>query len=264
VTPLTVVIPWADRPELARTLRHNAGEFRRLGAEVLVVCCGGDAGMLAACTNDVPGLEVDTVVLDAPFNKALALNVGAHRARGATLFFLDSDLLLDPGACETALARVSDERAVTLARVVESDARLGTPLPHLRTITHVLELETSNGKVVRVETNRRDVSGESRGAPGMVFVEKRHFELVGGMNSDLTGWGFEDVDLLIRLKLAAGLAVEPAGSAVHLTHGDDLRRIDGPSRSSNEALNFGMCMANYGLGHYLGTYQDDVATWGHG
>lgn len=257
---LSVVIPWADRPELARTLAHNAEQFRRLEAEVLVACCGGDAAVLKEC---IAGAECDVgaVFIDASFNKALALNIGAHFARGDVLFFLDSDLLLGEGACLAALERLSGDSAVTLARVTESVPPAGLRLPHLKAITHVLELESSDGRRVRVETNCRSMADGSRSAPGNVVLLKRHFERAGGMNSDLTGWGFEDLDLLIRLQLCEGLRVESAGSAVHLTHGDDRRRIDGASRVENETHNFNQCMANYGLGHYSGTYADDVASW---
>jgi glycosyltransferase involved in cell wall biosynthesis len=195
-----------------------------------------------------------------PFNKSLALNVGAHHAHGETLFFLDADLELHEGSCSAGLRLVSDDCAVTLDRVVESAAKQGRVYEHLHSIVNSIELETDEGRVVRLETNRRHLHDGSRSAPGMVFVRKSRFEQVGGMNSDLTGWGWEDLDLLARLQLAAGMRIERAGTATHLTHADEARSISGPHRAANESHNAAMCMANYGLGYYLGTYADDVAT----
>ncbi len=44
---LSILIPWADRPELAQTLSANAQVFAALEAEVLVANCGGDDSALA-------------------------------------------------------------------------------------------------------------------------------------------------------------------------------------------------------------------------
>jgi hypothetical protein len=207
---------------------------------------------------------VRSVSIDAPFNKALALNIGAHHARAETLFFLDSDLELGKGTCAAALSRVADDCAVTLDRVVEARPQTRAEYPELRAIVNTFELETSDGRKVRIETNRQRLEDGSRSAPGMVFLRKKCFEQVGGMNSDLTGWGWEDLDLLLRLQLCLSLRIERVGTAKHLTHGDDTRCIDGSSRAANEARNASMCLANYGQGYYFGTYADDVASFRQG
>jgi GT2 family glycosyltransferase len=258
---LSVVIAWANRPELAHTLVANAPVFAEADAEVIVASCGGNAEVLAGCVARAESPRVRSVSIDAPFNKALAINVGAHHARAEALFFLDSDLVLGAGTCRQALSRVSENCAVTLDRVVESAPEARLDYPHLRAIVNTFEIETDDGRCVRIETNRRRLDDGSRSAPGMVFVRKSCFEQVGGMNSDLTGWGWEDLDLLLRLQLCLALRIERIGTATHLTHGDDRRCIDGTSRALNEARNASLCMANYGLGHYLGTYDDDVSTW---
>ena len=51
------------------------------------------------------------------------------------------------------------------------------------------------------------------------------------------------------------------GSVVHLSHGDDVRSFEGSTPDANEQRNYTMCLVNYGLGHYRGTFEDDVATW---
>ena len=256
---LSVVIAWADRPELARTLAHNMPVFEEADAEVIVASCGGSPELLRDCLARARSPRVESITIPTSFNKALALNVGAHRARAETLFFLDSDLELARGTCSEALAVVDESCAVTLDRVVESEGD-GLDYPGLRSVINTFALETADGRSVQI-VNHRHLDDGSRNAPGMVFLRKSCFEGVGGMNSDLTGWGWEDLDLLFRLQLSLRLRVERFGTATHLTHGDERRSIDGASRILNEARNSNMCMYNYGVGHYLGTYADDVATW---
>jgi glycosyltransferase involved in cell wall biosynthesis len=262
MTPrLSVIIPWANRPELARTLVLNEAEFKRAGAEVLIACCGGDRALLSHCLAEASETPVVVVEIETRFNKALALNLGVSRARADSLLLLDSDVVLDAGACAAALELVSPRCAVTLDRVVESSRSERTPYPHLCSVVHSTELEMADGRRIRIETNRRRVADGSRSAPGIVFLNRDSFIEVDGMNSDLSGWGWEDLDLLLRLQLLSGASVERAGGGTHLSHGDEQRCIDGASRASNEALNASMCLANYGLGHFYGTYEDDVAKW---
>ncbi|HKY36109.1 MAG TPA: galactosyltransferase-related protein [Polyangiaceae bacterium] len=257
---LSVIVPWANRPELSRTLAGNQGEFLAAGAEVIVANCGGDRELLARCVAEA-GMALSVVHIDTSFNKALALNLGVTQASAPTLLFLDCDVELGRGSCTTALSLVSAACAVTLDRVVESSPGENVAYPYLSAVIHTTELEMADGRRVRIETNRRRLNEGCRSAPGIVFVDREQFIEVDGMNSDLTGWGWEDLDLLVRLQLQAGVRIERAGSATHLTHGDDRRCIDGVNRAGNEAWNAAMCLANYGLGHYYGTYGSDCERW---
>lgn len=260
---LTVVIPWCDRPELARSLEGNRAEFEAARAEILVVDCGGESGGLEELLEEVSLPAVRRIRLPgATFNKALALNVGAYRARGRRLFFLDADVILEPGFFEAASSQVTENRFVTLDRVVESEP--GTvieELPGLAEMAHVFELTDADGRVAALETNRVRFTDDSRSAPGMILLSRDAFLEVGGMNSDLEGWSWEDLDLVARL-LFSGFERVCLGSGIHLTHGDDVRALGDLNRPASEARNFRMCLANYRHGHYFGTYDDDVATWG--
>jgi glycosyltransferase involved in cell wall biosynthesis len=258
---LSIIIPWANRPELSRTLAHNDVQFADTGAEVIVVSCGGIPTQLAECLSVVRRASVRSLDIEASFNKALAINIGVHHARGEMLFLLDSDIELGSGCCAEGLARASATCAVTLDRVVESAGPARRTHPHLSSVVHTLELEMADGRTVLLETNRRRLADGSRSAPGLVFLPKQRFEEVGGMNSDLEGWGWEDLDLLVRLQLGAGMRIERSGTATHISHGDELRHVPAGSRGENESRNASRCLYNYGAGHYLGTYADDVATW---
>lgn len=256
------MIPWSNRPEIAETVRRNAPLLAAAGAEAVVVDCGGDSGRLTAVLGDAPRPGLRRVEVPSPvFNKGLALNLGVSAARSDRLFLLDADIVLQEDLLPRAIALLDRPGFVTVDRVLESVAPPPADRPGLREVGHVLELTGSRNRKIRLETNRVRFRDGSRSGPGLVLFARRDFLAVDGMNSDLAGWGWEDLDLLVRLQLALRLRRRPCGSVVHLSHGDEVRSFDGPAPAANEQRNYAMCLFNYGLGHYLGTYTDDVATW---
>src|SRR5262249_20350063 len=56
---VSVVIPWCNRAEIKATLSHNRDKLQAVGAEVVVVNCGGDLATLEAllCTVSFGGLH---------------------------------------------------------------------------------------------------------------------------------------------------------------------------------------------------------------
>ncbi|MEM7151667.1 MAG: glycosyltransferase family 2 protein [Myxococcota bacterium] len=260
---LSVIIPWCDRAELPRTLADNAAIFERHGVEVVVVNCAGDEQWLADAMRD---LAVPVTRVDVPadgFNKALALNLGVHAARGRHLFFLDCDVILDADFVDEALGRVASGEFVTVEQVVESEAPEVSPTPvqgvqGVQGIANAVGLVTAQGETVWIETNRLRFDDGSRSGPGLIVLQRDHFEAIDGMNSDLVGWGWEDLDLVARLQLS-GLARRRAlGRVVHLSHGNAKRA--GGDTAGTEHDNFSVCLANYRLGYHRGTYADDVET----
>lgn len=270
---LSIVIPWRDRPEIAVTLERNAPRLTGHDLEVIVVDCGGEPGRLGEILagRQIPALRWIEMrlaelnkELNQEFNKALALNLGAHAARAARLLFLDADVILDRSFLPHGLARLDRGGCfVTVGRVVESQpAAPPSPPPHLREIAWSIELAGPGRRRVRIETNRLNLRDGSRSGPGLILLEREHFLAVDGMNSDLEGWGWEDLDLVARLQMELGLRRRPTGSVLHLSHGDEVRARRGAERAASERSNFSLCLANYNLGHFLGTCTDDVAIWG--
>ena len=262
---LSVIVPWCDRAELEQTLAGNAEIFARHGVEVVVVRCAGDESWLRAALERVPASVTWVDVPADGFNKALALNLGVHAARGESVFFLDCDVLLREDFLPRALETLDQGHFVTVERVYESaalksaEAQPAEAQPSaLRGLAHAVGLVGEDGHTVWVETNRVHFADGSRSGPGLILLRREHFEAVDGMNSDLVGWGWEDLDLVARLRLSGVASPRSLGSVVHLTHGDAQRA--GSSTAHTERDNFAVCLANYRLGYHRGTYGDDVSS----
>jgi hypothetical protein len=230
-TTLTVLIPWANRPELAATLRANTPRFRACHAALGIINCGGDMARLQAL---LASQQLDPFVVDAssvPFNRSLALNLGAACSSSRFLFMLDADVLLDEQTLPQILSIVSDDSAVTIADRQESaiaPRSAASNGAYLRDVirTGFYEFVWHDGRRTKVLGHRAHLGGRRAGT-GMIAVSRANFERVGGYNSGLIGWGIEDIDLLARLQYVCGLRHDEIGSAVHLSHGDEMRDSSG-------------------------------------
>ena len=258
---VSVIIPWCNRPELKISLLENAPVFQRTDAEVIVVNCGGDVKLSHQLLREVRIRGLKLVHVPSPhFNKSLALNAGFLVSREKVVQFLDADIILDKNYFNEALCYLPRKAYVTLARLSEhgSESRASIDLG-IAEIGQTITIVRSD-RTIHVETNRLRYEDGSRSAPGIVMFHRKSFIGVDGMNSDLEGWGFEDIDLLIRLQLATGRQPSQAGHGYHIPHDDKLRFFRGKTPQHNESINSAKCLFNYRSGHFMGTYRDDIKT----
>jgi glycosyltransferase involved in cell wall biosynthesis len=261
MTDISVIIPWCDREELGHTLRANSPYFRESAAEVLVVNCGGDERLLRRLLADGAAHPPRAVRVPARFNKSLAINVGAHEARGRHLMVLDADIVFRHNLPAELRAALAPSSFLTVADVAETEEG-GEGGTYLKSTSSRREFVLADGRRVEVVTSRVRFPGRTRKGTGLLFLRREHFLAVGGMNSDLAGWGWEDNDIAARLQMALGLEPREAGGAVHLSHADDKRFMrDGLSRADNDELNFMACLARYERGLIQGTLEADVLRW---
>lgn len=258
-TTLSVIIPWCNRPELKVSLLENARVFQRAHSEVIVVNCGGDVKSSRQLLREVRfhGLKL-VHVPHRHFNKSLALNAGVLVSRNKIVQFLDADIILDKNYFDEALHHLPKKAYVILARLTErgSESR-ATASQGIAEIAQTITIVRSD-RTAHVETNRLRYEDGSRSAPGIVMFSRKSFICVDGMNSDLEGWGFEDIDFLIRLQLATGLQPSQAGHGYHIPHDDKLRFFRGKTPQHNESINSAKCLFNYRSGYFMGTYLDDI------
>ncbi|MCB0196794.1 MAG: glycosyltransferase family 2 protein [Anaerolineae bacterium] len=259
---LSIIIPWSNRPEIKKTLLQNRAIFQNYDLEIIVVCCAGDFDQLQELFVDHYLPEVRWLNLpNEHFNKSLALNIGGSVARSDKLFFLDTDVLLKYDFLAEALHVLDGSTFVTVDRVFESHPTRRVTGSRLKDFANSIEFVTDDERVVRVERNRIRFSDGSRSAPGLILLSKAHFYQVQGMNAELKRWGWEDIDLMVRLQLLLGLERRQLGAVVHLSHGDDVRNLVNEPRPRSEFRNSSISMANYQQGNYYGTYQQNIKQW---
>ena len=263
VTSVSMIIPWCDRPELLTSLSANAKALMSADVEVIVANCGGRQKIESNVQSLVKGLLVRWIDIPvANFNKALALNLGASFSTREALLFLDADVILR-SQLEEFIGALTPASFVTIGSVFESGAsvRVNTSAQFVDAVTHAVEFRLSSGETHSVLTNRLDLSKGARSGPGLILLWRADFLEVGGMNRELTGWGWDDLDLVARLQMALGRVRREVGSVLHLSHGDDVRYLPQGSRGENEARNFMNCLAGYTVGDFRGTYETDLAEY---
>jgi glycosyltransferase involved in cell wall biosynthesis len=262
-----VVIPWKDRKEFATSLSRNAAIFREHNFEVIVVNCGGDAQSLEEILHkiDVPISVIE--VEETSFNRSLALNVGAYYSHAEVLLLLDCDILLHRTSLLDSLSRMESGRVVTIARVRETlaepweGARIGNGNIQEVIVSHSSLLVWSDGRTTPVTNRCFYASDGSRAGQGQLLVRRSDLLAVEGYNSQLDGWGFEDIDILIRLQRVLSLRHLEVGEALHISHGDRVRNINRGSRFSNNKYNCDLAYSNYSKGDFNGSLLQDVERW---
>ena len=268
---LSVLIPWYERDELRLTLAANAPFFQEHQAEVIVLNCGGDRARTHNLISASEAAGVRQLDISAPrFNKSLALNLGIAHSKSDNILTLDADIILLDDPLPAARTSLADRSFVTIEWVHESrpPSSAGNPLSVAGSFgaalvnTAILEFTFPDGNTIHYQASRRNASGNKRAGPGILLAQKQDLLKVQGYNSNLETWGWEDDDILVRLQYLLGLRRLQTGSALHLTHGDDRRRLHGPGARSDQ-LNFLKCCRNYNNGQFLGTYDSDLA-WAAG
>jgi glycosyltransferase involved in cell wall biosynthesis len=264
----SIIVPWADYPELAITLRRNLQVLEGMNAEFLVVNCGGNSEEFRRCASaERPPMLRMAECNATRFNKSLALNLGVSIAAAEWLFLLDADIVISKELIDKLMLQRDYGHFTTIRHVISQDSQRPTAGKHqhrrstykegLRQVANIVELTGLGGERVYVETSRVDLERSSRSAPGLVWLPARNFVEVGGMNSTLIGWGWEDIDLLVRLQFVLGMKWKKIGTAIHLNSSPQVPAAEVAERRNSNARNYATCLRNYSVGHWKGTYYND-------
>lgn len=251
----SLLIPWADRPQLEVTLKRNGPLLTRHGVEIVIVNAGGDYERLVGILREAAIPDAIAVNLPgATFNRSLCGNIAALVSRGTYLFLMDADIVLLSDIFSQALDDLrSGSRFVAIERIRESEPRSPEKWPLLEEIVCTNELVMVDGRraVLRGRYSPRGV----KAGDGLVLVAREHLRGVGGLSSSLTGWGYEDTDFQVRLQLLLGLERCEAGEVMHLTHEIGHRDMDRWRENRN------LCFQSYGRGENRGTFDQDARAW---
>jgi hypothetical protein len=268
---LTTVITWSQRPELARTLVHNRPFFDAMRSDIVVVNCGGDRETLRRLLTEADVARTTQVDLACErFNRSLALNIGIRCAAPGVVLLIDADILLTCSLRHLAETCMREQCFATFSGVSDlpPDARPMAPPPDsfLRSVIgeQYLTFEWADGRRTRVQRGRDDHGQGTRLGPGLLIARRQHLIDIGGFRSDFEGWGWEDLDVQVRLQRRLGLEPRYAQDEIlHLKHGDDMRDLRGRTRASYDRANMLRACHSYAKGQFSGTYLTDVARWHH-
>ncbi len=265
---VSVVTAWKDRQELSTTLAENAPMLDRFGAQVILVNCGGNLDAL----RDIVGRSRLPVILvnvhEAKFNKALALNVGIHYATSEYIFIIDSDVIIPEETFATCLSTACPNSLITIRRLRETAGlsnvrwKSGGSLSDI-VFRQLTSFMWSDGTETTVENYRHYSTDSSRGGQGQLLTSRQNLVNVNGYSSELEGWGFEDIDILIRLQHLLGLKYLQIGEATHISHGDEERCIASATKSINNRENAARAYRSYAEGLFHGTLTADVKSSRH-
>ena len=264
----TAVIPWKNRPELKTSLGYNAAIFNNLSIKVVIVNCGGDNKQLKDIVR-TSGITTELIYLPtATFNRSLALNIGSYYSSSDLLFLVDADVLANQDSLVEAIAYLKHDNncVITIKELMESIPEHTPPyfdrgcLKEV-TLTQLTHFVWSNGSTTSVPNWRSNLQNGSQGGQGQLIVKRQDLLRIGGYDSEFVGWGFEDIDVLIRLQHVLHARHEQIGEATHISHGDDIRNIDfGPKHVTNRRNRL-FAFAKYGEGQFDGSILKDNHDW---
>src|SRR6266567_962715 len=165
---ISILVPWANRSELAHCLRENARWFESHDAEVLLINAGGDEWLMRASatqSGNVPLRIINTPLKE--FNRGLALNLGVWFSRAKLIFTLDCDVIMTSDLFSEAIEKVEEGAFATLKSRFESESNgmprlAGVVIGHDTCIRSVrrrsyIEVQFSDGSCTSLQTSATDL-----------------------------------------------------------------------------------------------------------
>ena len=183
---ISVVVPFHGRPEqVIDCLQALAGSTHQ-SFEVILV----DDGSTEAAEEPADP-RIDLVRIDTRSGPAVARNVGARRARGDLLVFIDSDVTVLPTTLEQIQARFDGDPSIDAVQAVYLHELDGANVPS-RFFEDFQEYKNHGLPSPWVKTLRS----------GSVGIRRATFEKLGGFDEGFTRPSQEDVELGHRLSQA--------------------------------------------------------------
>ncbi len=206
-----VIVSFDTREMTAGCVDALLGD-RRL-ASIVVVDNASTDGTAAALQRRF-GERVDVVRLDTAHGYAAANNRGSVRGTAEHVLYLNSDILVTPGALDTLVHALEADPGASCAggRLVDpetlrtQDAYRPRPFPGLRNfaviLTGVEEAWPSNPVTRRYHgasvVTERTVAVDAQPAAAALLVRRAQTEAIGGFDERFWFW-FEDADIVRRL-----------------------------------------------------------------
>jgi len=228
---LTAIIPVKDRAEVAACGRSLLAADPNLR---LCLCDGGSTQPDCCQALDALRQQPRVAVLAVPqtgFNKSQLLNAGLRAVSSEWVLLSDADILWSRAAIAALRQAVQAPRTLaTIAAVQETEPQ--TAALQRDRYTYAIR-QVGLGQVVEIVADVADVaeanSAATRPGCGLLCARRADLLALGGYKEALSGWGWEDRDLLLRAQLC-GYRWVTAGRVLHSSHPDAWR-----NRFSNDS-----------------------------
>ncbi len=205
---ISVVIPtFNSRDVLRRTIEALARQTLPPDAYEVVIADDGSTDGTAEMVADAARGPIEIRYVAQPNRgRSAARNLGVHAARGRIILFIDADIWATPSLLEAHLGHYTPDAAplgVQGRSLTHPDARV-TPFMRAREITPDLSVRRRHD-LSPVHIITRNFS-----------VLRSEFEAAGGFDEGFTGYGWEDIELAMRLR-ARGVTFDydPAALGYH-------------------------------------------------
>lgn len=270
----SVIIPCWRRPELRECILANAAWLIRFAVDIHVVCTGPKDHLL---TEDLKLLPADLRQLsslleleDDKFIKAKAINIGLRYAASHVVLLLDADVILHPDTIIQMWQAVSLGNCATVEKLQEMRP---DRLPFFGSA--IMELHADGGGVRSVrrqgkltitwddglstEVAMSTVDGVQmwRSGSGILMVDKNALLQIGGFDSSISGWGGEDLDVLLRLSRCLNMNRQEVGGGIHVSNAGTIAQREREPRSRSNMQNVARMIKKYSARNLLGTFSRD-------
>ena len=147
---------------------------------------------------------------DSLFNRAWGFNVGYRNARNNLIAFGDNDLIVPPESILESCERLSKKDSRNLSSIS----------PYKSGEVFDLNEQESQNFLKNYDFSIPIIPRKRLGphAGGIIIMTKQLFELVGGWEEEIKGWGGEDDHMTIKLTKLADNMQELDRVAFHLNH----------------------------------------------
>lgn len=260
---IAIIIPvWGNRPEFKTSFPSNIVAFSSVGSEVIICTDESSAAELVelviSTTSQkcIPDGFVKIAIGKVPTTKSKLLNLSGLATQAHIFLFCDCDIVLPEEVLREMVNVTTEGNIAHLGKVVPYH-RLADVNPSnnvesfISSVRDLVEFSTVDGKTVVVEKSVIFPNEGARSGPGIVCVNRTMFENAGGYNEDLSGYGWEDIDLLVRLCLTSDARAVPVGIAYEIASVRSRPELD--KQLMNEARNYQKCLANYCIGVLSGS-----------
>jgi len=206
-----IIIAAYDRPEVAKCIESLQNSYSLINNILLCSPRQGDSKkMLEKYRSLFPIKHIELDI--TPFNKSQIINAAIKESTGKYILISDADILWNFETLESLIGAVCTDNSIAyVANVVETD-KSAYALKYQRYKAEVSVLRQKY--IVKVS---HDLSNSSmRPGYGLVIASRAAYLALGGFKI-FSGWGWEDVDFLIRGQIL-GYRVQAIGYVTHMSH----------------------------------------------